>query len=77
MPANEKRKPLVGDNVEISVQDQENGKGNIEEILPRYSELIRPAVANVDQALLVFAAAMPEPNFNLLDRFLLMMKQKK
>lgn len=70
----QKRKPLVGDDVEIAVIDEENKKGNVEELLPRRMELIRPAVANVDMALVVFAAAKPEPNFNLLDRFLCMME---
>ena len=74
---NQKVKPLVGDDVEISILDEENLIGNIEAILPRHSELIRPAVANVDQALVVFAAASPEPNWNLLDRFLLMMEKQK
>ncbi len=73
---NQKVKPLVGDDVEISVLDEENKIGNIDAILPRHSELIRPAVANVDQALVVFAAASPEPNWNLLDRFLLMMEKQ-
>lgn len=73
---NQKVKPLVGDNVEITVLDEEEGLGNIEQILPRSSRLIRPAVANVDQALVVFAAAAPEPNFNLLDRFLIMMEKQ-
>ncbi len=73
---NQKIKPLVGDDVEISVLDADNMIGNIEQILPRHSELIRPAVANVDQALVVFAAASPEPNWNLLDRFLLMMEKQ-
>lgn len=73
---NQKIKPLVGDNVEISILDVENKIGNIEGILPRSTELIRPAVANVDQALLVFAASFPEPNFNLLDRFLIMMEKQ-
>ena len=45
-------------------------------ILPRKNELIRPAVANVDQALVVFAAARPDPHLNLLDRFLVMMERK-
>ena len=49
-------------------------KGNIEKILPRENELIRPAVANIDLALIIFAAAKPQPNFNLLDRFLVMME---
>lgn len=73
---NQKVKPLVGDNVEISVIDEQNKIGNIDRILPRHSELIRPAVANVDQALVVFATASPEPNWNLLDRFLLMMEKQ-
>lgn len=73
---NQKVKPLVGDDVNFSVLDEENMLGNIDEILPRTSELIRPAVANVDQALVVFAAATPNPNFNLLDRFLLMMEKQ-
>lgn len=70
-------KPLVGDDVEFSVLEEEELKGNIDEILPRKNELIRPAVANVDQALVIFAAASPEPNFNLLDRFLVMMEVSK
>jgi ribosome biogenesis GTPase len=70
-------KPLVGDDAEISVVDQEKKIGNVERILPRKSELIRPAVANVDMALVVFAAAKPDPNFNLLDRFLCMMEFQK
>lgn len=74
---NQKIKPLVGDNVIVSVLDDEKMIGNIDRILPRASELIRPAVANIDQALVVFAAAAPEPNFNLLDRFLIMLEKQK
>ena len=74
---NQKIKPLVGDNVEIAVIDEENKKGNVEAILPRQNELIRPAVSNIDMALVIFAAAKPEPNFNLLDRFLCMMEYQK
>ena len=74
---NQKIKPLVGDNVEISIIDEEQKKGNIDKLLPRTSELIRPAVANVDQALVVFACALPEPNLNLLDRFLVMMERQQ
>ncbi len=72
-----KIKPLVGDNVTIAVLDEEQMLGNIEEILPRENALIRPAVANIDQALVIFAAAKPKPNFNLLDRFLIMMEYQK
>ena len=74
---NQNIKPLVGDDVEIAILDEEKKKGNIERILPRRNELIRPAVANIDQALLIFAAAKPQPNFNLLDRFLIMMEYQK
>lgn len=66
-------KPLVGDDVEIRMISRCDHTGNIESILPRKNALVRPAVANVDQALLIFAAASPEPNFQLLDRFLVMM----
>lgn len=66
-------KPLVGDDVRISVLDVEKRLGNLEEILPRSSELLRPAAANIDQVLVVFAAAKPAPNYNLLDRFLIRM----
>ena len=69
-------KPLVGDDVEIEVLDDPLKKGNITKILDRSSQLIRPAVANVDQALVIFAIASPQPNFNLLDRFLIMMQQQ-
>lgn len=69
-------KPLVGDNVEITVLDETAGEGNIDEILPRANSLIRPAVANVDQAVVVFAVSDPAPNLNLLDRFLVMMARQ-
>lgn len=69
----EQLKPLVGDNAEIDILDEKEKKGNIVRILPRQNALIRPAVANVNQALVIFATTSPEPNFNLLDRFLVMM----
>jgi len=70
-------KPLVGDDVEIDTKDQPEGNGTIARILPRKNELIRPAVANVDQAMVIFAAAEPTPNLNLLDRFLIMMQKQQ
>ena len=70
-------KPLVGDNVTISVLDGEKKLGNLDEILERKSELLRPAAANIDQVLVMFAAAKPAPNFNLLDRFLIRMGLEK
>ena len=71
-----KMKPLVGDTVEIDVLSEADREGNLKRILPRKSELIRPAVANVDQALVIFACRDPEPNFQLLDRFLVMMEMQ-
>lgn len=74
---NEGIKPLVGDNVEIAVTKEEDRIGNIVEIMPRTSEMIRPASANVDQALIIFAVKHPDPNYNLLDRFLIYMESLK
>ena len=67
-------KPLVGDNVEIDVISEEEATGNIVKVLERKNALIRPEVANIDQALIVFAVKSPSPNLNLLDRFLVMME---
>ena len=75
----QKRKPLVGDDVEVELLSEESGAsgfsaGNMVEIFERRNALLRPAVANVDQAVVIFAVSYPKPNLNLLDRFLLMMK---
>lgn len=70
-------KPLVGDDVIVDILDEAQMLGNIRQILPRKSALIRPAVANVDQALIIFAIVKPNPNFNLLDRFLIRMERQK
>ena len=61
--------PIVGDKVQIS---SEKGKGVIEKVLPRTSELIRPVVANVSQAFVVFAIKNPDINLDLLNRFLVL-----
>ena len=70
-------KPLVGDDVEFDLTDEKDLEGNITEILPRKNALVRPAAANVDQALVVFSITHPEPNLNLLDRFLVMMEAQE
>lgn len=70
----DRKKPLVGDEVRMDVIDEEKRLGNITEMLPRKNELIRPAVANIDQALVIFAAASPEPSLGLLNRFLILME---
>lgn len=74
---NQKKKPLVGDRVVIDILKEEEKEGNIRSILPRTSELVRPNVANIDQALVVFALTQPEPNLNLLDRFLIGMERQQ
>lgn len=74
---NKKMKPLVGDDVTIDVISKEKMTGNITKILERKNELIRPAVANIDQALIIFAINDPKPNLNLLDRFLMMMLKQE
>ena len=69
-------RPLVGDDCIIDILDEKNRLANITSILPRHSEIIRPAVANVDQAMIIFAISRPEPNFNLLDRFIIQISKK-
>lgn len=71
----DKVKPLVGDDVMIDVLDEEKHEGNVAEILPRRNELIRPAAANVDQALIIFALESPRISPSLLDRFLICMEK--
>ncbi len=70
---NKKIKPSVGDDVEFEITDSAALTGNITAVHERKNTLIRPAVTNVDQAVIIFALSEPEPNFNLLDRFLIMM----
>lgn len=73
---NEDIKPLVGDHVVFQVIDYDRREGVIDEIMPRKNSLIRPAVANVDQAMVVFAVRDPNPNYSTLDRFLVLMKKQ-
>lgn len=70
------QKPLVGDNVEIDILDEKEQTGNIIRMEERKNALIRPAVANIDRALVIFALVSPKPTFTLLDRFLWMMEKE-
>lgn len=63
--------PLPGDNVIFKITDQNDEKGALEQILPRQSLLLRPAVANVDQIIFLIAAKSPEPDLLLLDKVLI------
>ncbi len=67
--------PLVGDDVDISITDTEAREGSIEDILPRTNSLIRPALANVDRALIFFARNDPKPDMGLIDRLLITMEK--
>ena len=66
-----KIKPQVGDRVSIRA-DENDKTGYVEEVHERTTELIRPPVSNVNQAIIVFAVKQPDPNLWLLDRFLLL-----
>lgn len=68
--------PVVGDFVKISVVDEENKKGVVEEIAERETELVRPPIANVNKALIVFAVKNPTPHLSLLDRFIVLAERE-
>lgn len=67
---NKKEKPMVGDFVRFEPVDEVQKTGNITDILPRASQLIRPEAANVDQMLVVFSASVPSPNYEMINRYL-------
>lgn len=67
---------MVGDNVRLSIIDEEKKRGVIEEILPRKNQFIRPPIANVEVFAVVFAPQKPKPNFALIDKFLIMAEMK-
>lgn len=67
-------KPLVGDNVTVSLTDTDPVTGRIDAIAERKNTLIRPAVANVDQAMIIVSVRHPAFHPGLLDRFLLWME---
>ena len=71
-----KYRPLVGDYVDIEVIDDNEKLGSLVGIHERKNSLIRPEVANVDRAVLIFAFESPEPNLILLDRFLIMLEKQ-
>lgn len=66
---NKKVKPLVGDKVELSV-DEKNETYIIENIKKRKNELLRPPIANIDQLLIVSSVCDPDPNFLVIDKMI-------
>lgn len=71
----EEIKPLVGDRVSVQRDSFEKGKGVIIEVKERATELTRPPVANVNQAVIVVAVKRPKPNIHLLDKMLILCEQ--
>lgn len=71
----DKIKPLIGDNVTIDILNEK--EGNVTSVLERQNQLIRPEVANINQALIVAAFTNPEPNFMMLDKLILQFQKEK
>ena len=72
---------LIGDDVEIEIEHKQSLRGEyktaiIQKILPRRNKMVRPPVANVDQAVIVFSINYPKPNLDLLDRFLILVQEQ-
>lgn len=59
--------PVVGDEVEFERFSDQNG---IQRILPRKNQLIRPSIANVDQAIIVMSCKDPDFSTTLIDRLI-------
>ncbi len=67
---------VVGDKVELEITDEQNLKGVINNVFNRKTFLKRPPIANVTQAILVFSVKSPDPNFSLIDRFLVLARNE-
>ncbi|MFD1393601.1 ribosome small subunit-dependent GTPase A [Lacticaseibacillus jixianensis] len=74
---NQKISPLVGDFAEFAPGVGADDEGYLLRLKPRQNALVRPPVANIDQAILVVAAAEPDFSLNLLDRFLVYLEGKQ
>lgn len=70
----EKNPPLVGDQVEVTIQP--DGAGAVDGILPRRNEFRRPAVANIDLLVVVASGAIPVTDPFLIDRVVAMAKHR-
>ncbi|MBP3319142.1 MAG: ribosome small subunit-dependent GTPase A, partial [Ruminiclostridium sp.] len=66
--------PLVGDRVAITLQ--EDGSGSLDEILPRRNFFQRPAVANIDQMVIIASGAIPVTDPFLVDRITALAESK-
>lgn len=70
-----KQKPLVGDRVELTLINEEEGA--LDSILPRKNVMDRPAVANMDQMILVASGAIPVTDPFLIDRMTALAETKQ
>jgi ribosome biogenesis GTPase len=73
--------PIIGDHVIIKVLGEKSDNNNyekafIEDIMPRKNSLVRPPVANIDQAIVVFSVTYPKLHLDLLDRFLIIIEKE-
>ena len=64
--------PTVGDYVQFTILDENECEGALDTIEKRKNILLRPRVANIDCAIITFAATSPDINRDLLDRFLIL-----
>lgn len=64
-------KLIVGDNVTIDVLSENDKNGVIIEKEKRKNQLIRPAIANIDQSIIVVALSYPKPDFRVLDKVII------
>ena len=69
--------PLPGDKVDFSILDEQGRIGSIDHILPRFSELVRPSIANIDQMVIVVSTKAPNTDFMLLDKLLITAEKKR
>lgn len=68
--------PLIGDFAEVSIVDENEREGVIESVYPRINSLLRPPIANVTKALLIFGIKDPRPNLSLIDRFIVLAEKE-
>ncbi|MDO5018294.1 MAG: ribosome small subunit-dependent GTPase A [Lagierella massiliensis] len=69
---NNNTKPIVGDEVEISVN--EDNTAYIQKIHERKNQLLRPPISNVDQVVVIMSLSFPDINLYILDKYLLMLE---
>jgi len=66
--------PVVGDRVKFITEP--DGSGYMMEVMARKNSLVRPPIANIDAALVVFSAKEPDFSIKLLDRLLAVIEAK-